>query len=311
MPGGRLSDQDRRHIASGLAEGLGYAAIARRLGRPTSTISREVARNGGPAGYRAEHAHEATGRRARRRGPAPPPEQRGAAGADGRDPEAVRGYVERFSTLMVQTGVPRMAARVLASLFTTDAGALTAVELAVRLQVSPASVSKAIGYLEGLELVRRERGPRRGDRYVFDDDVWVRSWMSSARANAMWADAAREGVEIFGAATPAGARLGHMGRFFARLSDDMTGGHTGAAVVDALTVLAALVHASAPLTVQQLATALGWSTDRVASALRDAEQHPDVTDPVALQRVAPGTFTITARLDRLTAAQRQALSHPR
>ncbi|WP_437298064.1 helix-turn-helix domain-containing protein [Sorangium sp. So ce426] len=308
MPGGRLSDQDRRDIASGLAEGLGYAEIARRLGRPTSTISREVARNGGPAGYRAEHAHEATGRRARRRRPAPPPEQRGAAGADGRDPEAVRGYIERFSTLMVQTGLPRMAARVLASLFTTDAGALTAVELVARLRVSPASVSKAIGYLEGIELVRRERGARRGERYVFDDDVWVRSWMSSARANAMWADAAREGVEIFGAATPAGARLGQMGRFFARLSDDMAGGPTGAAVGDALTVLAALVHASAPLTVQQLATALGWSTDRVASALRDAEQHPDVTDPVALQRVEPGSFTINARLDRLTAAQREALS---
>jgi len=72
MPGGRLTDQDRRHIASGLADGLGYAEIARRLGRPTSTVSREVARNHGPAGYRAEHAHLATAHRARRRPPEPP-----------------------------------------------------------------------------------------------------------------------------------------------------------------------------------------------------------------------------------------------
>ena len=43
MPGGRLTQEDRRHIAAGLAEGLGYAEIARRLGRPTSTVSREVA----------------------------------------------------------------------------------------------------------------------------------------------------------------------------------------------------------------------------------------------------------------------------
>ncbi|MGS2586459.1 helix-turn-helix domain-containing protein [Streptomyces hebeiensis] len=41
MPGGRLTQQDRRRIAAGLADGLPYAEIARRLDRPTSTISRE------------------------------------------------------------------------------------------------------------------------------------------------------------------------------------------------------------------------------------------------------------------------------
>ncbi|AUX41672.1 hypothetical protein SOCE26_030940 [Sorangium cellulosum] len=311
MPGGRLSDQDRRDIASGLAEGLGYAEIARRLGRPTSTISREVARNGGPDGYRADHAHEATGWRARRRRPAPPAELPVAAGAGGRDPEAVRGFVEQFAALMVQTGLPRMAARVLACLYTIDAGALTAAELVERLRVSPASVSKAIGYLEGLTVVRRERGPRRGERYVVDDDVWERAWTTSARANAMWADAAMQGAEIFGATTTAGARLDRAGRFFARLSDDMAGGPTEAAVGDALTVLAALVHASVPLTVQQLATGLGWPPDRVTTALHDAEQHPNITGPVALRRAASGTYAITARLDRLTATQRESLGHRR
>ncbi|MBO1416423.1 helix-turn-helix domain-containing protein, partial [Streptomyces sp. FH025] len=48
MPGGRLTQQDRRRIATGLAEGLGYGEIARGLGRPTSTVTREIARNGGP-----------------------------------------------------------------------------------------------------------------------------------------------------------------------------------------------------------------------------------------------------------------------
>ncbi|XXX80786.1 helix-turn-helix domain-containing protein [Sorangium sp. So ce134] len=124
MPGGRLSDQDRRLIASGLAEGLGDAEMARRLGRPTSTVSREVARNGGPDGYRADHAHEATGWRARRHRQAPPAEPPVPIGADGRDPEAVRAYVEQFAALMVQTGLPRTAARVLAALYTTDAGVL-------------------------------------------------------------------------------------------------------------------------------------------------------------------------------------------
>jgi IS30 family transposase len=71
MPGVRLTDEDRERVASGLGEGLGYAEIARQLGRPTSTVSREVARNGGPHGYRADHAQRATEWRARRGKPSP------------------------------------------------------------------------------------------------------------------------------------------------------------------------------------------------------------------------------------------------
>ena len=63
MPGGRLSHQDRLDIAAGLTAGLGYAEIARQLDRPTSTISREIARNGGAHAYRADHAHYATASR--------------------------------------------------------------------------------------------------------------------------------------------------------------------------------------------------------------------------------------------------------
>ncbi|MFD1934509.1 helix-turn-helix domain-containing protein [Nonomuraea mangrovi] len=69
MPGGRLTHDDRRQIAIWMVEGLGYAEIARRLGRPTSTISREVARNSAPGGYLADRAQQAAGQRARRRRP--------------------------------------------------------------------------------------------------------------------------------------------------------------------------------------------------------------------------------------------------
>lgn len=72
MPGGRLTQQERQQIALGLADGLAYAEIARRTGRPTSTITREVMRNGGPAAYRADLAHRATERRARLRRQAAP-----------------------------------------------------------------------------------------------------------------------------------------------------------------------------------------------------------------------------------------------
>ena len=70
MPGGRLTQQERQQIALGLADSLPYAEIARRLDRPTSTITREVMRNGGPTAYRADLAHRATERRAHRRRPA-------------------------------------------------------------------------------------------------------------------------------------------------------------------------------------------------------------------------------------------------
>ena len=77
MPGGRLTYQDREEIAAGLADGLSHAEIARRLDRPTSTVSREVQRNGGQDGYRAHQAHRATEQRAQRRrtsvGTSPPP----------------------------------------------------------------------------------------------------------------------------------------------------------------------------------------------------------------------------------------------
>lgn len=72
MPGGRLTQPERQQIALGLADGLTYAEIARRLDRPTSTVTREVMRNGGPTTYRADQAHRATERRAHRRVPAAP-----------------------------------------------------------------------------------------------------------------------------------------------------------------------------------------------------------------------------------------------
>jgi len=224
MPGGRLTEQDRQRIAQGLAAGLTYTEIAGHLDRPISTISREVIRNGGAAGYQAERAQQATGARASRRRPKPataaatsPP-----AGVDGRDPGAVQALEEQFTAVVVQTGLPRMSARVLTSLFLTDSASLTAAELVERLQVSPASVSKAIGQLEQQELIRRERDHRgRRDRYVIDGDVWLRSWLASARQNAMLADFADQGATLLGADTLAGARLREMGQFFAHLGRDM------------------------------------------------------------------------------------------
>ncbi|MEV4596244.1 helix-turn-helix domain-containing protein [Amycolatopsis sp. NPDC049253] len=213
MPGGRLTQQERQQIALGLADSLAYAEIARRLDRPTSTITREVMRNGGPTAYRADLAHHATAHRTRRRKKAAAPPRQAAPQAHGRDAEAVREYEETFTVLLMQSGLPRMAARVLTCLYISDDGSVTAAELVRHLQVSPASVSKAVSLLDGLGLLSRERDERRRERYFADNDVWYQSVLAGARANAQLAETARQGVAILGRDTPAAARLENIARF--------------------------------------------------------------------------------------------------
>lgn len=69
MPGRRLSDHDREEISRGVAEGRSLAEIARGLARPTSTVSREVERNGGRGQYRAWKGRMRAQRCGRRRRP--------------------------------------------------------------------------------------------------------------------------------------------------------------------------------------------------------------------------------------------------
>ena len=57
----RLSDDEREEISRGLAAGETQEDIAKRLGRDSATISREIGRNSGASGYRAFGA----GRRAK------------------------------------------------------------------------------------------------------------------------------------------------------------------------------------------------------------------------------------------------------
>ncbi|WP_407654832.1 GbsR/MarR family transcriptional regulator [Actinomadura luzonensis] len=233
MPGERLTAEHRRRIAEGLAAGLTYAEIARRLGRSRSTVSREIARNGGPHGYRAARAQHATSWRARRRRRAPyaavpDPAVPDTAVLDAavldaardRDAATVREFEERFVAMMTETGMAPMTARVFAALFISESGSLTAVELVQRLQVSPATISHAVRWLEQRELVAREREGRHM-RYLVDTEVWYRAWAASTRSMARWADTARQGAQILGTGTPAGDRLHTTSQFFELLGHDM------------------------------------------------------------------------------------------
>ena len=63
---GSLTRQDREEISRGIARGDSMRQIARGLGRPASTVSREIARNKGLGKYRAVDADDRAWRRAKR-----------------------------------------------------------------------------------------------------------------------------------------------------------------------------------------------------------------------------------------------------
>ena len=63
---GALTPDEREQISRGLATGESLRAIARRLGRPASSVCREVNRNGGRRNYRATKADERAWEKARR-----------------------------------------------------------------------------------------------------------------------------------------------------------------------------------------------------------------------------------------------------
>ena len=61
-----LSHAEREEISRGIAAGESLREVARRLGRSASTVSREVARNGGVKRYRATSADRRAWNEARR-----------------------------------------------------------------------------------------------------------------------------------------------------------------------------------------------------------------------------------------------------
>jgi len=221
MPGRRLTGADRRQIAEGLAQGLDYAGIADRLGRPASTVSREVARNGGSGRYRADLAQLATTHRARR-GPRPSAAAQRVGERRGPDPTAAAAFKSDLTAALVETGMPRTAAGVMACLFTSETGSSTAVELAQHLQVSAATISHAVGLLQQHGLIRRGRDSQsRRHRYFLDENAGLRSAMFAVRANQRFATTVLGGADIFGTDTAVGTRLATAGRFLEQLGNDI------------------------------------------------------------------------------------------
>jgi DNA-binding transcriptional regulator GbsR (MarR family) len=136
--------------------------------------------------------------------------------------EEVSRFIERFASVLVEGGMPRMPARAFAALLATDSGRLTAAELAELLQVSPAAVSGAVRYLTQVSLVTREREPgSRKDVYLLHDDQWYEAIIRREPLLTRWQRAIVDGIDAVGADSPAGARLRDTADFFEFLTAEM------------------------------------------------------------------------------------------
>jgi len=129
--------------------------------------------------------------------------------------DGVARFVERFALFLVESGVPRMPARVFGSLLVSEDGARTAAELAEHLRVSPAAVSGAVRYLAQVGLIVRARHPgERRDHYEVAEDVWYEAYANRDKQFEQWATLMGDGAAVLGPDTRAGARLDQSRKFF-------------------------------------------------------------------------------------------------
>lgn len=138
------------------------------------------------------------------------------------DEGAVADFRERFAQVMVESGMPRMAARVYSALMVTDSGRLSAAELAERLGVGAPAISGAVKYLVQVRLVERGREPgSRHDYCRIHEHTWSRYISQADPVLARVQASADEGVAILGPDSPVGQRLDETSRFFAFMREEI------------------------------------------------------------------------------------------
>lgn len=134
------------------------------------------------------------------------------------DESAIAGFQERFAQIMVESGMPRMAARVFAALLVTDSGKLSAAELGERLGAGAPAISGAVKYLVQVRLVERGREPgSRRDFCRIHEHTWSHYISRSDPVLVQVQTGAAEGAALLGPGSPAGQRLDETHRFFAFL----------------------------------------------------------------------------------------------
>ena len=150
------------------------------------------------------------------------------SGPGGRDAAAAEdrifGYIERFAAVLVAAGFPPMPARVFVALVISEDGRLTAADLAATLRISPAAVSGAVRYLIQVGLVHKERVPgSRRDYYRMPGNMWDDLLRMRDQVMSRWGALVREGIDLVGPDTAAGARLAEQAAFLEFATGEMAG----------------------------------------------------------------------------------------
>ena len=134
----------------------------------------------------------------------------------------VHAAVELAGAGFSAAGFPKMPARALMALVSSEEGRLTAAELSGKPGVSAAAVSGAVRYLQTVGFVQRVSRPgSRRDISALHDDEWYIA--SSRRSPAYQSLAALTDAvaEALPAESAAGARVAEMGRFYRFLAARM------------------------------------------------------------------------------------------
>ncbi|WP_028652226.1 GbsR/MarR family transcriptional regulator [Nocardioides halotolerans] len=131
-------------------------------------------------------------------------------------------FVERMGGALTSAGLARLPSRIFSALLIDADGRMTAAEIGAALGVSPAAVSGAVRYLDGVGMVRRERerGSRR-DIFVVDDDAWHEMMMHADQYYGPMQAALRRALDSLPEDDPAHRRLRFSYEFIAFVTEEM------------------------------------------------------------------------------------------
>jgi len=131
-------------------------------------------------------------------------------------------FVERMGGALTSAGLARLPSRIFAALLVDEDGRMTAAEIGAALSVSPASVSGAVRYLDGVGMIRREREPgTRRDVFVVDDDAWRDTLLHADRVYAPMLAELDRALADLPADDPARRRLAISRAFMGFVLDEM------------------------------------------------------------------------------------------
>jgi len=146
----------------------------------------------------------------------------GGTGAGARGVDATAAAAERTAAAFAAAGFPKMPARTLLALVSSEQGSLTAAELSERLGASAAAVSGAVRYLQTVGFVHRISQPgSRRDLYALHEDEWYVVSMRNSPVYDKLAALTDATAETLPEGSPARARVADMARFYRFLNSRM------------------------------------------------------------------------------------------